>query len=87
MNKAKAFTLGIQHLLAMYAGAILVPIIIGGALQFSTEQMTYLVAIDIMMCGVATILQVIRGKFFGIGLPVVLRLYVYSRNTNYCNRY
>lgn len=72
MNKAKEFTLGIQHLLAMYAGAILVPIIIGGALQFSTEQMTYLVAIDIMMCGVATILQVIRGKVFGIGLPVVL---------------
>ncbi len=72
MNKAKEFTLGIQHLLAMYAGAILVPIIIGGALQFTTEQMTYLVAIDIMMCGVATILQVIRGKAFGIGLPVVL---------------
>ncbi|SOC42412.1 nucleobase:cation symporter-2 family protein [Ureibacillus acetophenoni] len=72
MNKAKEFTLGIQHLLAMYAGAILVPIIIGGALQFSTEQMTYLVAIDIMMCGLATILQVLRGKFFGIGLPVVL---------------
>ncbi|KGR79272.1 nucleobase:cation symporter-2 family protein [Ureibacillus manganicus] len=72
MNKAKEFTLGLQHLLAMYAGAILVPIIIGGALQFSTEQMTYLVAIDIMMCGIATILQVIRGKMFGIGLPVVL---------------
>lgn len=72
MNKAKEFTLGIQHLLAMYAGAILVPIIIGGALQFTTEQMTYLVAIDIMMCGLATILQVLRGKFFGIGLPVVL---------------
>ncbi|CAM5211850.1 Xanthine permease OS=Ureibacillus acetophenoni OX=614649 GN=SAMN05877842_11275 PE=3 SV=1 [Ureibacillus acetophenoni] len=72
MNNAKAFTLGIQHLLAMYAGAILVPIIIGGSLGFSSEQMTYLVAIDIMMCGVATLLQVMKGKFFGIGLPVVL---------------
>ncbi|BDH59995.1 xanthine permease [Lysinibacillus sp. PLM2] len=72
MNNAKAFTLGIQHLLAMYAGAILVPIIIGGALGFSSEQMTYLVAIDIMMCGIATLLQVMRGKIFGIGLPVVL---------------
>ncbi|MEK9196727.1 nucleobase:cation symporter-2 family protein [Ureibacillus sp. FSL E2-3493] len=72
MNKAKVVTLGIQHLLAMYAGAILVPIIIGGALKFSTEQMTYLVAIDILMCGIATIVQVMRGKLFGIGLPVVL---------------
>jgi xanthine permease len=72
MNNAKAATLGIQHLLAMYAGAILVPLIIGGALGFNTTQMTYLVAIDIMMCGIATLLQVMRGKAFGIGLPVVL---------------
>ncbi|MCP1143320.1 nucleobase:cation symporter-2 family protein [Lysinibacillus endophyticus] len=72
MNNAKATTLGIQHLLAMYAGAILVPLIIGGALGFDSSQMTYLVAIDIMMCGIATLLQVMRGKAFGIGLPVVL---------------
>lgn len=72
MNNAKAATLGIQHLLAMYAGAILVPLIIGGALGFDSTQMTYLVAIDIMMCGIATLLQVMRGKAFGIGLPVVL---------------
>lgn len=30
MNNTKATMLGIQHLLAMYAGAILVPLIIGG---------------------------------------------------------
>lgn len=72
MNNAKAITFGIQHLLAMYAGAILVPLIIGDALGFNAEQMTYLVAIDILMCGVATLLQVYSGKFIGIGLPVVL---------------
>lgn len=72
MNNMKAATLGIQHLLAMYAGAILVPLIIGGALGFNATQMTYLVAIDILMCGVATLLQVMRGKGVGIGLPVVL---------------
>lgn len=72
MNKVKLATLGIQHLLAMYAGAILVPIIIGNALGFSSSQLTYLVAIDIMMCGIATLLQVARGKVFGIGLPLVL---------------
>ncbi|WP_102693295.1 nucleobase:cation symporter-2 family protein [Rummeliibacillus pycnus] len=72
MNKAKLATLGIQHLLAMYAGAILVPLIIGGALKFNSTQLTYLVSIDIMMCGIATLLQVARGKVFGIGLPLVL---------------
>lgn len=72
MNNFKATTLGIQHLLAMYAGAILVPLIIGGALGFDSAQMTYLVAIDILMCGVATLLQVWKGKAVGIGLPVVL---------------
>ena len=72
MNNVKAFTFGIQHLLAMYTGAILVPLIIGGALGMSGEQITYLVAIDLFMCGVATLLQVWRGKVMGIGLPVVL---------------
>src|SRR5699024_367139 len=31
-----------------------------------------LVAIDILMCGVATLLQIVSNRFFGIGLPVVL---------------
>ena len=72
MNTFKSTALAIQHLLAMYAGAILVPLIIGGAIGFDSTQMTYLVAIDIMMCGIATLLQVYSGKFIGIGLPVVL---------------
>ena len=72
MGKGKLLTFGVQHLLAMYTGAILVPLIIGGALGMTQEQITYLIAIDLFMCGVATLLQVWKGKFFGIGLPVVL---------------
>lgn len=68
----KTAALSFQHLLAMYAGAILVPLIVGEALGLTSEQLTYLVAIDIFMCGVATTLQVVRNRFFGIGLPVVL---------------
>lgn len=68
----KTAALGMQHVLAMYAGAILVPLIVGGALGLTTEQLTYLVAIDIFMCGVATVLQIVSNRFFGIGLPVVL---------------
>ncbi|MFG6117657.1 nucleobase:cation symporter-2 family protein [Thalassobacillus sp. B23F22_16] len=68
----KTFTLGLQHLLAMYTGAVLIPLIVGGALGLTSEQLTYLVAIDLLMCGVATILQIVNNRFFGIGLPVVL---------------
>ena len=69
---SKAMVLGLQHLLAMYSGSILVPMMIGNALGYNTEQLTYLVSTDIFMCGIATFLQLQLNKYFGIGLPVVL---------------
>ncbi|MBN7276385.1 nucleobase:cation symporter-2 family protein [Lactobacillus acetotolerans] len=72
VSQQKAAVLGLQHLLAMYSGAVAVPLLIGGALKFNSTQMTYLVSIDIFMCGLATLLQLMRNKYFGIGLPVVL---------------
>ena len=69
---SQAAVLGLQHLLAMYSGSILVPIMIATALGYSTEQLTYLISTDIFMCGVATFLQLQLNKYFGIGLPVVL---------------
>ncbi|MDR0921433.1 MAG: purine permease [Lactobacillales bacterium] len=71
-KNGQAAILGLQHLLAMYSGSILVPLLIGGALHYTPQQMTYLISIDIFMCGVATFLQIQVNKFFGIGLPVVL---------------
>jgi xanthine permease len=68
----QSVTLGLQHVLAMYAGAVVVPLIVGGAIGLSPLQLTYLVSIDIFMCGIATLLQVWKNRFFGIGLPVVL---------------
>lgn len=68
----KIASLGIQHMLAMYAGAIIVPLIVGGGLGLNQQELTYLVSIDLLMCGVATILQALSNRFFGIGLPVVL---------------
>ncbi|MDG0769146.1 xanthine permease PbuX [Staphylococcus aureus] len=66
----KNLILSVQHLLAMYAGAILVPIIVGTSLKFTPEQIAYLVTVDIFMCGVATFLQ--ANKVTGTGLPIVL---------------
>ncbi|WP_027106584.1 nucleobase:cation symporter-2 family protein [Ligilactobacillus ceti] len=72
VGHGKAAILGIQHLLAMYSGAIAVPLLIGTALHFTSTEMTYLVSIDIFMCGLATFLQLMRNRYYGIGLPVVL---------------
>ncbi|CAM3060717.1 nucleobase:cation symporter-2 family protein [Filibacter tadaridae] len=68
----KSTLLGFQHLLAMYAGAVMVPLIVGQAIGLSSNQLTYLVSVDILMCGIATLLQIMSNRFFGIGLPVVL---------------
>lgn len=68
----QAMILGFQHLLAMYSGDVLVPLLIGGALHFTAAQMAYLISADIFMCGVATLLQLKRTPLTGIALPVVL---------------
>ena len=39
VNHRKAFILGIQHLLAMYSGAVAVPLLIGTALHFSSTKL------------------------------------------------
>jgi xanthine permease len=72
LSKQKVFTLGLQHVLAMYAGAVIVPLIVGGALNLTGEQMAYLIAADLFTCGLATLLQVMGTKYFGSRLPVIL---------------
>lgn len=72
LSVAKTILLGFQHLLAMYAGDILIPLLMGAALHFNAQQMTYLISTDIFMCGIATLLQIHRTPFSGIALPVVL---------------
>lgn len=71
-GNTKTFFLGLQHVLAMYAGSVIVPLIVGSSLKLSNEQVAYLIAADLLTCGLATLLQFWRNKFSGIGLPVVL---------------
>ncbi|WP_159882007.1 nucleobase:cation symporter-2 family protein [Paenibacillus puerhi] len=72
LSKQKVVALGFQHVLAMYAGAVIVPLIVGGALKLNGTQMAYLIAADLFTCGIATILQVMGTKYFGSRLPVIL---------------
>lgn len=65
--------LGLQHVLAMYAGAVSVPLIIGGAVGLTPEQLAFLVAADLFTCGIATLLQAIGiGSYVGVRLPAIL---------------
>ncbi|MCL1632504.1 purine permease [Sporolactobacillus sp. CPB3-1] len=71
-NPGKILSLGIQHMLAMYGGAVIVPLIVGGAVGLNSAELALLVSIDLAACGLATLLQAWKNRFFGIGLPIVM---------------
>ncbi|MGR3822394.1 MAG: nucleobase:cation symporter-2 family protein [Salipiger marinus] len=69
----KLFTLGLQHVLVMYAGAIAVPLIVGRVLQLTPEQVAFLISADLFVCGLVTIIQSMGAtKWFGIRMPVMM---------------
>ena len=69
----RLFTLGLQHVLVMYAGAIAVPLIIGRVLKLEPEQVAFLISADLFTCGIVTILQSMGAtQWFGIKLPVMM---------------
>jgi len=63
---------GLQHVLVMYAGAIAVPLIVGGALRLPKDQIAFLINADLFACGIATLIQCIGFWHIGIRLPVVM---------------
>lgn len=69
----KLFTLGLQHVLVMYAGAVAVPLIIGRALQLSPADVAFLISADLFVCGIVTVIQSFGAtRYFGIKLPVMM---------------
>ena len=69
----KLFTLGLQHVLVMYAGAIAVPLIVGRVLELTPEQVAFLISADLFVCGLVTIIQSFgASKWFGIKMPVMM---------------
>jgi len=68
----KLSLLGIQHVLVMYAGAVAVPLIIGGALKLPKEQLGMLINADLFACGLVTLVQALGFWRFGIKLPVMM---------------
>lgn len=68
----RLFFFGLQHVLVMYAGAIAVPILIGGAANLTMEQIGILISADLFVCGVASIIQSVGFWKFGIRLPLMM---------------
>jgi xanthine permease len=69
----KTFALGLQHVLAMYAGAITVPLLVGAAVGLDGHHLTLLIAADLFTCGIATLIQALGiGNFVGVKLPAIL---------------
>ncbi|GAM37145.1 purine permease [Talaromyces pinophilus] len=55
-----ALLLGLQHALAMLAGVITPPIIIGGAANFDTSTSQYLVSTSLIVSGILSAIQITR---------------------------
>ena len=62
---------GLQHVLAMYAGVIAVPLILATAIGLPQEQIVYVINASFLMCGVATLIQTLGFWKFGVRLPIV----------------
>ena len=52
--------LGLQHVLVMYAGAVSVPLILGGVLKLPKDQVAFLISADLFACGLVTLMQTRR---------------------------
>src|ERR1700744_3929880 len=68
----KLAALGLQHVLVMYANAVAVPLIIGGALHLPKDQLALLINADLFACGIATLIQTVGFGPFGIRLPIIM---------------
>ena len=62
---------GLQHVLAMYAGVIAVPLILATAIGLPQQQIVYVINASFLMCGVATLIQTLGFWKFGVRLPIV----------------
>ena len=64
--------LGLQHVLVMYSACIIVPLILGAALQLPKETLSLIINADLFAAGLATLVQCFGNRYFGIKLPIMM---------------
>jgi uric acid transporter len=62
---------GFQHVLAFYAGAVIVPILLASSIGLTTEQLIHLINADLFTCGIASIIQSVGFWKVGVRLPLL----------------
>ncbi|MFC7376121.1 solute carrier family 23 protein [Brachybacterium sp. GCM10030268] len=63
--------LSVQHVLAFYAGAVIVPLLIASGLGLTAEQTIHLINADLFTCGIATLIQSVGFWKIGVRLPII----------------
>lgn len=64
--------LSFQHVLAFYAGAVIVPLLIASSLKLDPQTTIHLINADLFTCGFATIIQSLGiTKYVGVRLPII----------------
>lgn len=71
LNLKRVFSLGLQHVLVMYAGTVTVPLILASALKLSGSETIVLINACLLTSGLATILQSLGFGRFGARLPLI----------------
>ena len=67
----KLFAYGLQHVLAMYSGAVAVPIILAQAIHLPTDMLIHLINADLFTCGIATLIQTLGFWKIGARIPMI----------------
>src|SRR3954452_12820559 len=67
----KLVVYGVQHVLAFYAGAVIVPILLAGAIGLSDRELIHLINADLFTCGIASIIQSVGFWKVGVRLPLL----------------
>src|SRR3954454_15974872 len=62
---------GTQHVLAFYAGAVIVPILLASAIGLKGEDLVYLIGADLFTCGIASLIQSLGFWKVGVRLPLL----------------
>jgi len=62
---------GFQHVLAFYAGAVVVPILLASAIGLSERELIHLINADLFTCGIASIIQSVGFWKIGVRLPLL----------------
>lgn len=64
-------TLGFQHMLVSYIGAVAVPLIVGTALKLSPHDVGVLISTALFCSGIATLMQTVGFWKCGVRLPIL----------------